>query len=152
MNFRQRESINEEIHGINVDREIEETPELLMESFRKLQIELNTLQPNSLAYNRCQQLYGDDNNGNGGGDGDVIAIAVVCSKKKKITYLNTDEFRIIFLRCELFVVTKAARRIIKFVELMYDLYGDIGLQRRIRLDDLSSEGMFCSRLLHHYHP
>ena len=44
-----------------------------------------------------------------------------------------------FLRCELFVVTKAARRIINFVELMYDLYGDIGLQRRIRQDDLSKD-------------
>ena len=42
-----------------------------------------------------------------------------------------------FLRCELFDITKAARRLVNFVELMYDLYGDIGLQRRTRLDDLS---------------
>ena len=68
------------MYQIYVDKikEIEETPELLKESLVKLQIVLNILQPDSFAFNRCQQLYGDDNNNN---------------------YVNTDEFRIIVDIC-----------------------------------------------------
>ena len=120
-------------------KEIEETPELLKESFLKLQIVLNILQPDSFAYNRCQQLYGDDNNDkiyenenenvdDSKNDDEVI---------RSTNFINTDEFRIMFLRCGLFDIPNAARRLINFVELMYELYGDIGIQRRIRIDDLS---------------
>ena len=78
-----------------------------------------------MAYNKCQHLYGSNNYEDD-------------NKKSRIkSYINTDEFRMMFLRCELFDITKAARRLVNFVELMYDLYGDVGLQRRIRLDDLS---------------
>jgi len=129
LSFQQRESINEEIHGINVNqiyfdkvKEIEETPELLNKSFMMLQTELNKLQKGSFAYNKCQQLYGG-----------------IVGKKKTITYINSVEFRIMFLRGELFDANKAAIRLVNFVELMYKLYGDIGLQRRIRLEDLSNE-------------
>jgi len=133
LSFQQREKINEEIHGINVDqichnvKEIEETLELLKDSFRNLQNELNKLQSDSFAYNKCQRLYGNDNHGDGN------------KKSRKKSYINTDEFRLMFLRCELFDVTKAARRLINFVELMYELYGDVGIQRRIRFDDLSND-------------
>ena len=54
--------------------------------------------------------------------------------------MNTDAFRLMFLRCELFDATKAARRLINYVALMYELYGDIGLQRRIQIGDMSEEG------------
>ena len=137
LSFQQRESINEEIHGLNVHqiyfdkvKEIEETPELLQESFVKLQRELNQLQLDSFAFHRCQQLYGDDDN---------IALyhGSLGSAKRKKSYINTDEFRMMFLRCELFDITKAARRLVNFVELMFELYGDIGIQRKIQLEDMS---------------
>ena len=105
---------------------VEKSPELLKESFVQLQIELDKLQPDSLAYNKCQKLYVDGDN-----------YEVDNKKSRRKSYINTDEFRMIFLRYELFDTIKAARRLVNFVELMYELYGDVGLQRRIRLDDLS---------------
>jgi len=147
LSFQQRESINEEIHGINVDqiypekvKEIEETPTLLRESFEKLQLELNFLQPHSFAYHRCQQLYGDDRDhhkNNYAGTKNKRNTTTSSTTTTTTTHINTEEFRLIFLRCDFFDATKAARRLINFVALMYELYGDIGLQRRIRLDDLS---------------
>jgi len=145
LSFQQRETLNEEIHGVNVNqiydkiKEIEETPQLLKESFLKLQIVLNILQPNSFAYNRCQQLYGDDyndknyENENENVDDNKNDDEVI----RSTTFINTDEFRIMFLRCGLFDISNAARRLIDFVELMYELYGDVGIQRRIRIDDMS---------------
>ena len=145
LTFQQRESINEEIHGVNVNqiyveniKEIEETPELLEESFVKLQIVLNILQPDSFAYNRCQQLYGDDNNNNNCENENVDDNKDDDELIRSTSFINTNEFRIMFLRCELFDVPNAARRLILFVELMYELYGDIGIQRRIRIDDMST--------------
>ena len=78
-------------------------------------------------------------------DGDTAAAATTTTsnadigKKTTTTHINTYEFRIMFLRCELFDVAKAARRLINFVEVMYDLYGDLGLQRRIRLNDMEED-------------
>jgi hypothetical protein len=125
MSFQQRESINEEIHGINVDQKyldvIEETPELLKESLCKLNEELETLRPTASAFNRSQQLYGSN---------------------ETDTYINTEKFRIMFLRCELFDCCKAANRMCAFIDLVYELYGDIALKRRAYLTDLddSTEG------------
>lgn len=121
MSFQQRESINEEIHGINVDQKylehvIEETPELLKESFCKLNAELELLRPTASAFNRSQELYG--------------------SNETDTTYINTEEFRIMFLRCELFDCCKAANRMCAFIDLVYELYGDIALKRRAYLTDL----------------
>jgi len=101
-------------------------------------MELNKLQPNSFAYNRCQQLYAENNATNATTDRNAVGNKYDNEDGRK-SFINTDEFRIMFLRCELFNVPNAARRLINFVELMYELYGDIGLQRRIRLDDLSEE-------------
>jgi len=53
------------------------------------------------------------------------------------TYVNTDDFRLRFLRCELFDVAKAAIRMTKYLELVLDLFGDYALQRPIRLADFS---------------
>ena len=119
MSFQQRESINEEIHGINVDQKyldvIEETPELLKDSLCKLNEELETLRPTASAFNRSQQLHGSN---------------------ETDTYINTEKFRIMFLRCELFDCCKAASRMCAFVDLVHDLYGDIALKRRAYLTDL----------------
>jgi hypothetical protein len=119
MSFQQRELINEEIHGINVDQKyldvIEETPELLKESLCKLNEELETLRPTASAFNRSQQLYGSN---------------------ETDTYINIEEFRIMFLRCELFDCCKAANRMCAFIDLVHELYGDIALKRRAYLTDL----------------
>lgn len=133
LTFRERESINEEIHGIDVDRKYveesgstEDTPEILTKSFLDLEIELENLRStnsdvggSAFAFNRSQELFG--------------------SIPENGTYLNTNEIRIMFLRCERFDCQKAAKRICGFADLMYELYGDVGLERRTRLSDLDDD-------------
>jgi len=132
LTFRERESINEEIHGIDVRnieelRSAEETMELLKKSFRELDIEIkklcsahgNNVGEIAYAFNRSQKLYG--------------------STPEKGTYLNKNEIRIMFIRCERFDCQKAAIRLCRFADLMYDLYGDVGLERNAKMSDLSDE-------------
>mmetsp|Transcript_17311 Transcript_17311/g.43203 ORF Transcript_17311/g.43203 Transcript_17311/m.43203 type:complete len:567 (-) Transcript_17311:62-1762(-) len=130
LSFRERESINDEIHGINIDRKyieesgvIKENPDLLSKHFRDMQTELDCLRStesgygqSAFAFNRSQELFGSSG-----------------------TYLNTTELRIMFLRCERFDCKKASRRLCLFADLMNEVYGDFALQRHVRLSDLDDE-------------
>ena len=125
LSFQQRESLNEEIHGVNVNEIYYETykhledktrPELLHQALAQLAADLDKLAGASFAYTRCQQLY------------------------RETTYINTDTFRLMFLRRTLFDKWyHTAQLIIDFVELMYELHGDVGLERRFTLSDFSEE-------------
>ena len=131
LTFRERESINEEIHGIGVDTGAATdnvTPETLSEYFRGLQAELDRLCSTdggvggtAFAFQRSQNLYCGGSGGNQG------------------TYLNSEDLRIMFLRCERFDVKKAAVRLCHFADLIYYLYGDTGLERKAKLSDISED-------------
>jgi hypothetical protein len=114
LSFKERESINEEIHGIDVPNAgVDESPELLRKSFNELDVELQKLRPECAAFDRSQRLFG------------------------ATTYLNTEEFRIMFLRCDLFDCKKASRRFCDYADLMLEIFGDFALQRRPCLTDLT---------------
>ena len=114
LSFEERESINEEIHGIDVrNAGVKETTELLHKSFHQLDVELQKLRPGCVAFDRCQRLYGSE------------------------TYLNTEELRIMFLRCDLFDCKKAASRLCDYADLMLEIFGDFALLRRPWLTDLT---------------
>lgn len=114
LSFQERESINEEIHGVDVrNLGVEETPQLLRESFQQLNVELEQIRPERVLFDRSQKLFGST------------------------TYLNTEEFRIMFLRCDLFDCRKAAIRLCDFVDLVHELYGDVALRRRAYLTDMT---------------
>ena len=129
LTFRERESINDEIHGINIDRKyieksgaIEETPELLSRSLDDMQTELHRLcltegglGGSAYAFQRSQDLYGSS---------------------PEDTYFNTSDFRLMFIRRECFDCKKAAIRLCKFADLYLEVFGDFALQRPIRLSDL----------------
>lgn len=135
MTFNERESINEEIHGINVDRKyieeagvVEETPEILAQSFLDMATELEKLRltdggvgGSAFAFNRSQEIFG--------------------STPEMGTYLNTKETRLMFLRYERFDCQKAAERLCRFADLMYELYGDVALERPARWTDFSEYEM-----------
>ena len=132
LTFHEREAINEEIHGVDVDRKyieqsgmIEETPELFAKSLNDLQTELEKLRlansgvgQSAFAFNRSQELYE--------------------STPEMGSYFNTNDFRIMFLRCERFHCKKAAKRICSFATLVYEIFGDFALQRPIKLSDLNA--------------
>jgi len=135
LSFHERERINDEIHGVGVDKRyieesgvIKETPQLLTKSFRELNEELNTLRStkggeggSASAFNRSQELFG--------------------STPEKGTYLNESSVRLMFLRSECFDCKKAAERLCKWADLMSQLHGDVGLERRIKLSDFDDEYM-----------
>jgi hypothetical protein len=108
--FQDRELISEEVHGVRCLAP-EENIDMANASLWQLSKELdlicqsnnnNTNNSNSTsAYQRSQQLGQQSITG---------------------TYVNSIEFRLKFLRCELFNARKAAIRIISFLQLLMDLF------------------------------
>lgn len=109
-----RNSIQEEIHGVNC-LALEETPEFIQGSLRKLAFELDEGLPSS-------ETKG-----------------YKMSQKFQSTYVNSIDFRLRFLRCELFDPKKAAKRMTFFLEIVLDLFGTYALERSIRLSDFNKE-------------
>jgi len=117
LTLQEREAINEEVHGVRDEyRDVvdKETPELLHGSLRQLALELDAI-PKKPAYHTCQTEYG------------------------ATTWVNTAEFRLLFLRCEFFDAKKAAARIVAFLELSRSCWGDFVLEREVCLSDLSEQ-------------
>lgn len=129
LTFHERESVNDEIHGINIERKyieqsgaVEESPELLSRSLDELQAELDRLCSAeggfgelAYAFQRSQDLYGSTPEG---------------------TYFNTSDFRLMFIRCDRFDCKKAAIRLCKFADLFLEIFGEFALQRPVRFSDL----------------
>ena len=155
LSVQERESIYNDIHGITnsgsysagdcIHHErnkytqlIEETPSLLRETFVQLNYELEQLRPTAPAFDRCQRLYGSrtesETGRNSSGNSNSTSNR---TSTQPGTYINTESFRLTFLRCDYFDCVKAAKRMCSFAEIMYELYGDVGLQRRAYLSDLS---------------
>jgi len=119
LSFQARSDFQEEIHGVRCMAP-EETPELLSSSLDQLQYGLDHEIPTheKQAYLRSQHPQPGNN---------------------QSTYVNSTEFRLRFLRCELFDVSKAALRLVRFLDLVLELFGDFALQRPIRLSDFSKQ-------------
>ncbi len=109
LTFQDRNAIQEEIHGVR-GVQITETPEMLSESLVRLseEIRLISFKP---AYDRAQTL--------------------------PVTYVNGSDFLLRFLRCEEFDAAKAAKRVVLFLDLLFEYFGPDALQRPIKLSDLS---------------
>ncbi len=115
-----REAIMEEVHGVRC-LAVEETPELLHSSLRRLSEELNLIVVKP-AFNRCQEL---------------------ARTSPRTSYVNSPEFRLRFLRCDLFDTKKAAIRLVNYLDtlmLLFDGKEEL-LMRPIRLSDFSKTEM-----------
>lgn len=109
MSIKYKNEIDEEIHGVRCLAP-EETPQFLNMSLHQLAMMLNSLP-------------------------DEISKAFRQSQEFPNTYVNTVDFRLRFLRCELFDAEKAALRIAYFLNLCLEYFGVYALQRAIRLSD-----------------
>ena len=136
LSFRERNEINEEIHGVSTLYTVDETPELICQSLEQLGFELSHRVPmhSKMAYERSQQIYKENlqiqepcsvsslsgssssmkNNGNG-------------NPKNPSGYVNDPDFLLLFLRRERFDVRKTALRLVNFMELVYKLWGEEAL-------------------------
>mmetsp|Transcript_25093 Transcript_25093/g.69213 ORF Transcript_25093/g.69213 Transcript_25093/m.69213 type:complete len:439 (-) Transcript_25093:1688-3004(-) len=120
LSFDDRNAINEEIHGVRCMAPTE-TPELLGLALQGLQRELDAI-PYKPAYDRAQNY-------------------ARLPQFAQTSYVNTNEFRLKFLRCELFDKRRAAVRLIKYLDLMVELYGMFAIQRKVTLKDFSKQEM-----------
>ena len=111
LSVEERDMINEEIHGIWHQCQ-NETPELLQNSLKQLAVELVCL-PSKQAYDASQAF--------------------------PECYINTDDFRLIFLRCEFFDAHKAAVRMTKYLDLIHWAFGEKVLQRDVCIADLDEQ-------------
>jgi len=118
LSLQDRNRSQEEIHGVSC-LAVEESPSLLKKSLHELDLRLNGEKiptEEKKAYLKSQELFANQN---------------------KPTYVNTEEFRLRFLRSQLFDVANAARCIAKYIALASELFGEIALQRPIRISDFS---------------
>jgi hypothetical protein len=127
LSFDDRNAISEEIHGVRCLAPTE-TPELLSRSLAELQRQLDGMQYKP-SYDKAQDYARHP-------------------ATAKTSYVNTIEFRLKFLRCELFDAYKAAVRLVKYLDLMVEMYGLFALQRKIVLTDFSKHELQILRAGH----
>jgi hypothetical protein len=128
LSLKDRNAINEEIHGVEC-LAIEETPDMLSIALDNLSIEISMLSDTQkIAYNKSQQHINISNN------------------NKTSLYINTSDFRLRFLRCELFDCKKAALRMVNFLDLLLEIFGDFVLRRPIQITDFNRDEMQIFRL------
>jgi len=121
LSSKDRNAIEEEVHGVSCMAP-EETPELLHQSLYEFHSELAKI-PHKIAYNRAQELLAGDPPG------------------RPPSYIHTSGYKLRFLRCELFDAAKAATRYVKYLDMIFELYGETALQRPIRLKDMDRDEM-----------
>ena len=126
LSFHDRNTINEEIHGVTCMAP-EESQEILDAALYSLSLEIDEIEDKP-AYNQAQDMH----RASGGVGG-------------QFPYVNTDAFRLRFLRCELFDTKKAAARLVKYLDVVSEAYGPYALTRPILLSDLSREEMIFLR-------
>eukprot|EP00537_Pseudo-nitzschia_pungens_P014741 CAMPEP_0172401532 /NCGR_PEP_ID=MMETSP1061-20121228/50627_1 /TAXON_ID=37318 /ORGANISM="Pseudo-nitzschia pungens, Strain cf. pungens" /LENGTH=564 /DNA_ID=CAMNT_0013135203 /DNA_START=216 /DNA_END=1910 /DNA_ORIENTATION=+ len=121
LSFDDRSAIEEEIHGVSCMAR-EETQELIKESLANFDLELEKID-HKPGYLKAKEL------------------ALANSSRDSCCWLATREFKLRFLRCELFDAQKAASRFVRCHDFLFDLYGEYALRRPIRMTDLNREEM-----------
>ena len=150
MSIVDRNAILEEIHGVRC-LAIQETPELIRKSLQEFRRELdketgsnsnnNDLSSKSLAYhlllNQQQQLKRQGNRENKAADSSTTTKTKHRSDPGYNYAIDNDNFRLRFLRCELFDVQKAVRRFYNYLDYAYEYWGEVALKRPIRFTDFT---------------
>ncbi|OEU10954.1 hypothetical protein FRACYDRAFT_246827, partial [Fragilariopsis cylindrus CCMP1102] len=126
LNLNERNQIEEEIHGVSC-MAITETPELIQESLKKFEFELKLIPiENKIAYQKAIEISNRPR-------GKSTRPTTTSS------YILRNDYKLSFLRTELFNVPKSVLRYINYLNLLYQVYGDCALRRPIRLQDLNKE-------------
>ena len=164
LSYIDQNAINEEIHGVRC-LAAEETPEMLRTSLNSFQSQLNAMPPSKKevykkivglrqkqqkrkqqqefeSYDIVDQASSSSNIGKsrvGVGVGMQMQNnnTPVLVNERPHEFIDDEIFRLRFLRCELFDIQKAITRFISYLDLSYELFGEVALKRPIRISDLS---------------
>jgi hypothetical protein len=112
MSFQERESVYEEIHG--VEKEVDETDEFIGTSLEALENELQSI-ADKPAYDQAEKVDRG--------------------------YVHSRKFRLMFLRSEYFHIQKTAIRLVKCMEGIRDYFGDGVLGRPLNMSDLEKDDL-----------
>eukprot|EP00536_Pseudo-nitzschia_multiseries_P007986 jgi/Psemu1/240781/estExt_Genewise1.C_1940027 len=134
----------------------QETPELIENSLGELALELEKLP------RRCKLIYEKASsmtmsikigkNQKGGSEDKVNAngragvnnnehdhlLSLGGTTCSSFCYVKSQKFQLVFLRCESFNARKAATRLVNYLELICEVYGEEALRRPLRVDDIKS--------------
>jgi len=136
LSFQDRNAINEEIHGV-ISLAPEETPDMIERSLTEMSNTIDRIKHKYTAYVQATTITtssSESETETGGGT------------RRYNPYMQDMDIRLRFLRCELFDVSKAAVRMMKYLDLTYELFGTVALKRPIQLCDLGKSEMEMLRI------
>jgi hypothetical protein len=138
LSFIDRNAINEEIHGVR-SLAVDETPSMISTALHVFQIELELLPPEQKqsylliqTYRHREQLQQQRPNPFG-----MLPENNSVSAATYAAYVDDNDFRLRFLRCCLFDVSKAVRRFANYLNFIHKYWGESCLAKPIRLSDLN---------------
>jgi hypothetical protein len=127
-----REAIIDELHGIQ-SRAIPETAESIATALQQMEQTLQHFQQHGAATTVTAAGIPITT--------ELLAAYVRASTILQSAYVTSSELRLAFLRHELYHIEKATIRYLRFLTMMYDLFGDIALLRPLYLSDLTHKEM-----------
>jgi hypothetical protein len=135
--FQDRELISEEVHGVRCMAP-EENIDMANASLWQLSKELDLICQSSSSNNNSNN---NKNNNNNNASSAYKRSQQLGQQSITGTYVNSIDFRLKFLRCELFNARKAAIRIISYLQLLMDLFDNKEelLIRPLNLSDLGKK-------------
>lgn len=151
MSVNDRNAIHEEMHGVK-SLAVPETPELLATALAKFQRRIDEIRGSSISsskmkvYNmilkrrteeieRNRELRKTTSPASASSKGDESTVATQSFSKNHYA-IDDDDFRLRFLRVELFNVPLAVDRFLGYLELTHEFWGDVILERPVYMSDL----------------
>jgi len=121
LSFKDRQAIEEEIHGVRCGA-AEETPELLDRSLRDFDLQLNA---RKIGHRVLRNVI-------------YTTRAQAIQQPQSICYLNDQDVRLRFLRAECFDVPKAVQRLIDYLEFTCEIFGSHIADRPVSIADFKT--------------
>ena len=143
LSFQARNAIYEEIHGVG-SLAPEETPELIQRSLIDMSNEIDRIKHKYTAYVEATTttttttptpMKTSSSSSEEEETGTTDTTTTIVGGTTPL-YVQDIDIRLRFLRCELFNISKAAVRMLTYLDLTRELFGNVVLKRPIQLSDL----------------
>jgi len=139
LSYHDRNAISEEIHGVRC-LAAQETPHLISQALMLFERHVQALPfSKKTAYNKILYLKNlrKIEVSRGIADSFMQQQNLGHAHRQILSFIDHDEFRMRFLRCELFDIKKAASRFLDYLDLSHELFGDAVLHRPVCLSDFT---------------
>jgi hypothetical protein len=151
MSFEDRESMQEEIHGIK-SLAPSETPEMRNESLRLFRQEVHRRLHQRIEDRQRHHQHNWHNGNRHDAIKDQLLDLLVATDERstneacrRYDYIYSNDFMIRFIRAELFDTAKAIDRWMVYLELLLEYYGMVALERPLLLEDLTEPDLTILR-------